>query len=237
MSCEQFEDSYDLYALGTLEETEAESLRDHLSGGCNRCRSEVNAALQRAAVITSAVPLVDPPARLRVRIRQSIDPKPERASSFWGWRAAIAAMCLASVAAVFVAYRATTARQQLSAESERVSKMLEILGAPGTVEVPLSDTSERKLAGTLYVHKKLGMAMVVNQLPPLPGGWTYEAWMVPKGGAPQPVEAFKADEQGRAVSVITGPVEISTVAAMAVSMEPEGSRPVKPTKVIFTSGV
>lgn len=237
MSCEQFESSYDLYALGTLEEPEAEQLRDHLATGCAGCLDEVSSAIGRACLLSSAVPLVDPPARLRERIRQSIAPEKVNRFAFWPWAIAVLAVGVAILIAVLPRYRAPEPGQQIAAGQARVSKMLEILGAPGTVEVPLADTSERRLAGTLYVHKNLGMAMVVNQLPKLPRGWTYESWMVPKGGTPQAIEAFGPDDHGRAVTVVAGPVEISAVSAMAVSMEPLGTRPAKPTTIIFTAGV
>ena len=125
----------------------------------------------------------------------------------------------------------------LTAESARVSSMLEILAAPGTVELPLTDPKNQALHGALYVHRKLGMAMVVDRLPAAPAGWTYESWVIPRNGAPHPIESFAIDTHGRAVTVLRGPVEVDRFNAMLISMEPVGSVPSKPTTLVFNGDI
>ena len=240
MSCEHFEHRYDLYALGSLQEPEAGELAEHLRTGCPHCHAEIRQALDRTRLISSSVPLVEPPARLRSRIHRSVAPEEAKRTQFWPWLIATAA-CLTLLAGAVLQYRwAITDRRTAppaAAESMRDSQVLAILGTPGTVELPLRDPQNPKLAATLYVHKKLGMVMVVTQLPEPPKGWVYESWLMPKNGAPLPVESFDADTHGRALSIMNGPVEIDSFMAMAISLEPRGARPVKPTTMIFKARV
>ena len=240
MSCEQFENSYELYVLGSLEEPEAGELTEHLRSGCPHCHAEIRQALERTRLVSSSVPLVEPPARLRSRIHRLVAPEEAKRTQFWPWLIAAAA-CLALLAGAFFYYRSVSSyrrtAQLVAAENKRDSQVLAILGTPGTVEFPLRDPQNPKLAATLYVHKKLGMVMVATQLPEPPKGWVYESWLMPKNGAPLPVESFNTDAHGRALSIMNGPVEIDSVMAMAISMEPRGSRPVRPTTMIFKARV
>jgi anti-sigma-K factor RskA len=234
MSCDQFSEDWELYALGSLDSAAASAMTEHLASGCSTCQAELRRALEQNEMISRAVPLVAPPARLRRRMQESFAP-PGRALrrwQFWPWALAVAAL-LALAAGLVLQNRWRQTEQQ---EFARVSSMLEILGSPGTREVRFSDPKLHALHGSLYIHQKLGMALVVNDLPAAPAGWKYESWLVPKSGAPQPVEPFQPDRAGRALTVASGPIEVSSLAAMAVSLEPQNSHPTKPTKVVFAAG-
>lgn len=238
MNCDQFSENCELYALGLLDSAEANMMTEHLADGCPVCQAELKRASEQNEIVSRTVPLVDPPARLRRRIRESFAPEPAPRLQFWPWAVAAAAL-LALVAGLTWMNRTRQIEQQLarshSEELSRVSNMLEILGAPGTKEVSFTDPKIQALHGSLYVHQKLGMALVVNHLPAAPAGWKYESWLVPKNGAPQPVESFHPDTSGRALTVVSGPIEVSSLSAMAVSLEPQNSRPTKPTTVIFVA--
>ena len=246
MSCEQFDDSYALYALGSLEDPEAGAMEEHLRTGCLHCHSEIQQAMERARLISSSVPMIDPPARLRQRVHSLAAPQSlvaaqgTKRAPFWPWLIAAAA-CLGLIATAMVQYRTSRSERQtlqmIASQNARVSNTIAILGTPGTVEFPLRDPSQPKLTGSLYVHKKLGMVMVINQLPEAPRGWVYETWLMPKRGAPSPVEPLHSDLRGRVLSVKMGPIEIGSFMAMAISLEPQGSHPTKPTAIIFTARV
>ena len=105
------------------------------------------------------------------------------------------------------------------------------------MELPLADVGNHHLRGALYVHKKLGMAMVVDKLPAPPSGWVYESWVIPHNGAPRPIESFASDAQGRAISVLHGPVEVSSFSSMLISMEPVGSALLTPTTLVFRGAI
>jgi hypothetical protein len=113
--------------------------------------------------------------------------------------------------------------------------MLEIVQAPGTKQVSFGGADAPQ--GSLFIHAKLGVALAVANLPAAPDGWKYQSWVVPKQGAPQPVESFPALSGSRAVTVVPGPVNVNDWSAVAVSMEPADSRPTKPTKMVFAAPV
>ncbi len=237
--CERFEDSYDLYVLGSLEETEANAFAEHLQAGCVHCEGQLQRALSRTQAISQAVPLVDPPDRLRRRFASSIGARPDTRGSWVPWLVALAASFALAALGVWIlqARRPEPLQPSQAPESARVSSMIEILAAPGTVEVPLTETQKGGLHGALYVHKKLGLAMVVNGLPVPPSGWVYESWITPRNGAPQAIESFKTDVHGRAVTVLRGPVEVGQVGSMLISMEPVGSASAKPTTLVFSGEI
>lgn len=238
--CEQYEDNYDLYVLGSLEEPEAASLAEHLASGCAYCHSQMKQAVGRVGSISQAVPLVAPPAHLRRRLSASLGVAPVARPNRLPWLIATAAAMLLAVMTVWQFRTQLFEREvprNLAAESTRVSGMLEILAAPGTVELPLADLGNQSLHGALYVHKKLGMAMVVDKLPSAPSGWVYESWVVASNGQTRPIESFDPDAHGRAISVLHGPIEVSDFRRMLISMEPVGSASAKPTKLVFQGAI
>jgi anti-sigma-K factor RskA len=64
-----------------------------------------------------------------------------------------------------------------------------------------------------------------NRLPQLTAGKTYEFWLVPAKGNPQPAGLFKTNAQGIAVNVLAQSINPSDYAAVAVSIEPTGGSP------------
>lgn len=252
MSCAEFTDLIELYAIGSLEKSSADALRSHLDAGCESCTSLLDEALSEAALISAAIPLVEPPPGLRERIAASVRPSSvvvpmpvkKARPSILPWL--VAAACLAGLVttAAYEENARRTERSELTAaldtsrsETQRTVQMLNILQAPGTKEVELTITKPDEPTGNVFIHKQLGVAMVISHLPAAPAGWTYESWIVPKSGAPRPVEAFANNKEGVAVTVVKGPVDVSQWAALAVSLEPDHTTPVKPTKVIFASPV
>jgi anti-sigma-K factor RskA len=241
MNCNDFDGLFELYVLGALETGEAASMQEHLETGCRACAENMRLALQQTALLSTTVPQVEPPARLRRRIVASFRPEPEpkRGWNFFPWALAMAAV-LALVVGIGYEERSRkmeTARvAALAEESSRMAAMLQIVQAPGTKQVTFGRTDDAP-QGSLFIHAKLGVAMTVANLPAAPAGWKYESWIVLKQGAPQPVESFPELPGSRAVTVVRGPVNVGDWTALAVSLEPAGSQPTKPTKVIFAAPV
>ncbi len=238
MICDQFTDSVELYALGALESPEANALAEHLATGCPVCHEALRRALSQISLVSHDVPLVDPPARLRRRVQEAIAPSPVAAPwlQWLPWAVAVAALVTLAVGLTLENHTRSSENQiapMALAENPHVANMLQILGAPGTTKVAFTDPKSKQLFGTLYIHQKLGLALVIDSLPTAPQGWKYESWLVPKVGKPQPVEPFQPDQGGRALSIVPGPVDVANTAEVAVSMEPQNSNPVKPTTLVF----
>ena len=264
MTCDEITDLVDLYAIGLLENPEADVVRSHLDRGCDECGPRLVKALMQAAQISEALPLVEPSTSLRDRVAASVGVRskvvamPQRKAriSLLPWL-----LAAASIAALLISvgYEENQRRTQEAAQAsaleasnkshaialqaagkasrEQLASMLAILEAPSTKKVGFNITQSNLPHGSLFVHKEFGIAMVVAHLPSAPAGFKYESWVVPKGGAPVPVESFSTDQMGFAFTVSKGPVDLTHVAAMAVSIEPADSTPVKPTKVLFAATV
>jgi len=254
MSCDQFSDLFELYAIGVLEKDESEALRLHLDTGCDECGKRFVQALMQANLVSETIPLVEPPTGLRNRIAASVgatpvivmpSPKQKRRPAIVPWLVAAASI---AALAIGIGYEENARRTESAsfgaaleasnkAEAQRTAAMLSILQAPGTKQVAFNISESNLPHGSLFIHKNLGVAMVVAHLPSAPAGWKYESWIVPKNGAPQPVESFATDNTGFAFTVVKGPVDVSQWSAVAVSMEPLDSTPVKPTKPVFAAPV
>lgn len=256
MKCDPFVDLIELYATGSLETADSEAFRYHLESGCEQCQLRLNEALAQAALISGTIPLVDPPAGLRDRIAASVQtpapvivmPQKKRRSGFVPWllaAAAIAALVVgigyeekirqSEIASLSASLDA--AKLQSAADAKRTAQMLTILQAPGTTEVELQVTQPNQPQGNLFVHAKLGVAMIMANLPNAPAGWKYESWIVPKSGDPKPIESFAKNQAGIAVTMVRGPVDVTQWSGLAVSLEPDRSTPVKPTKILFVNPV
>lgn len=240
MNCDQFRENVELYALGALESSEANGFAEHLSQGCVDCEEALRRALDLNAQIARNVPLVDPPARLRHRIQKAIAPSPVAGRQWWSWAVAAAALLALAIGLgqqMRMRQRDAALLQNQSADQARLASALEILGAPGTREVSFTDAKQPQLHAAVYIHQKLGLALIIDRLPTAPAGWKYESWVMPKSGAPEPVEPFNPDSGGRAVSVLPGPVEVARLDSIAVSMEPQNSSPTKPTTLVFKARI
>jgi hypothetical protein len=261
MSCDQFTDLFELYAIGVLEKEESQALRSHLDQGCDDCGKRFVQALMQANAVSETVPLEEPPAVLRNRIAASVAaalPVSEAAPVIMMPKAAkksrpaivpwlVAAASIAALA-LGIGYEENARRTEVDAlnasievsakaEAQRTAAMLSILQAPGTKQVAFNINESTLPHGSLFIHKNLGVAMVVAHLPNAPAGWKYESWVLPKTGTPQPVESFATDNTGFAFTVVKGPVDVSQWSAFAVSMEPLDSTPVKPTKLVYAAPV
>jgi hypothetical protein len=255
MRCDPFIDLIELYAIGALETADAEAFRYHLESGCQQCRERLDEAITQAALISSTIPLEEPPAGLRNRIAASVNLKPviamppkKRVITYAPWLIAAAALITMIVG---IDHQANLRRQEVSSlsasldtaksqavtEAQRTAQMLNILQAPGTTEVELHVNKPDQPEGNLFIHAKLGVAMIIANLPDPPPGWKYESWVLPKAGEPEPIESFSKNQAGIAFTIVKGPVDIAQWSAVAVSLEPESSRPVKPTKTVFVNPV
>jgi anti-sigma factor RsiW len=208
------------YALDALDADERERYEAHLAQ-CERCRGELASLGEATTALALAVPAPSPPARLRSRIldaaaaeRENVVPLPMR--RVWLTRATAAAASIAACAAVGLGVWAASLSHDLSrqkalnAQTQRATQILldptsrrtNLLGGSGVVAV---DATGRGV-------------LVVNRLPAAPSGKTYEAWVIPPGGAAERAGLFKGgdtttmvplDENVPAGSVVAATVERS----------------------------
>jgi hypothetical protein len=228
---DQFTDLCELYALGVLETEERAGFENHLAAGCAECRAGLEQAIELNEMILSATPQTKPSRQLRSRVLAGFgQPVKERRRTFnWAFALAAAALVLA-FAAWFAEHNARLAD---TIELARLREIQQILQAPDTKQVTFGPQPSAP-HGSIFVQQKLGMILIAEGLPTPPAGWTYESWVVPKNGAPLPIEAFPATD-GRGISVLRSPLPVGDLKAVAVSLEPTNAPVTKPTKLVFAA--
>jgi anti-sigma-K factor RskA len=169
----QFEEDFDLYAIGALDGDEKATLESHLPV-CAECRAKIDEARGRMSMLALSAPLVAPPAGVRERVIERFQserprrgsgqsPAPDNVVQFrrspWTPLWAAAAVVLLAAAAWFavenhrlgaeLAQLETThqqleeSEQQLQSQTARAEAALDILTAPETVKVELAPVASR----------------------------------------------------------------------------------------------
>ena len=186
----------------------------------------------------SMVPEVVPPARLKRRVLASVGV--QRMS--WGWLGAMAAACMLVVALWLSVQERSRAGElaqarrgtilQVSSQRDRLQQALSFLDDPTTMPVSFGKGQPLPPHGNVFIQPKLGVLLIASNLPTAQQGKIYEMWVIPKGGAPRPAGLFQS-EGGTAVHILSGPVDLATLGAIAVTLEPEaGSQAPTSTPII-----
>jgi anti-sigma-K factor RskA len=224
-ACQNFREDLELYALGVLDPEEKAEIDAHLRSGCATCEASLKDALAMNAMIMSMTPEVVPPSRLKRKILTGVGV--QRMS--WGWLSALAAACMLVIALWLSVQERTRASElaltrhnliQISSQRDRLLQALSFLDDPTTVPVSFGKGQPAPPHGNVFVHPRLGVLLIASNLPAAQAGKTYEMWVIPKGGAPRPAGLFQSDG-GTAMHILSGPVDMATLGAVAVTLEPE----------------
>jgi Anti-sigma-K factor rskA/Putative zinc-finger len=241
-NCQNFRDDFELYALGVLDPEEKAEIDAHLRTGCTTCEAALKDALAVNALMMSMVPDVVPPARLKRRVLVGVGV--QRMS--WSWLAALAAACMLVVAlwlSVQERSRAAELAQarhmliQVSSQRDRLMQALSFLDDPATLPVSFGKGQPAPPRGNVFVHSKLGVLLIASNLPPAQSGKTYEMWVIPKVGAPRAAGLFQSGSDGTAMYILSGPLDVGTLSAVAVTLEPEAGSVAPTTKPIIVAPV
>jgi hypothetical protein len=228
-SCQDFRDEFELYALGLLPTDEGTEMSDHLGTGCATCGAALKNALAINAIMMSMAPDVVPPARLKRRVLASVGVQPMS----WSWLAALAAACMLVVAlwlSVQERSRAAELAQarrtliEVSSQRDRLMQALSFLDDPTTIPVSFGKGQPIPPHGNVFVHSRLGVLLIAANLPAAQSGKTYEMWVIPKTGGPRPAGLFQS-QGGTAFHILSGPLDLGTISAIAVTLEPETGSP------------
>lgn len=245
MSEQKRESLYELYALGLLEEPERSEIEAELRNGSEEARTLLRQAMERNALISLMVPEVEPPKRLRRRILAAAGVE-ERTGWTWvgGWGLATAALAAGMV--YFSTENGRLRQDALATKEElavtqsqlrRTEGTLQFLRDPGTTILKSGTGEERQPVAKVFVNAGQGVLLVANNLPRLEAGKVFEMWLVPKSGAPKAMGTFRADEGGGAVHLSGQAFDPAAMAAVALSVEPEGGSPAPTTTPFLVTGL
>jgi hypothetical protein len=81
----------------------------------------------------------------------------------------------------------------------------------------------------VFIAPQQGFVFVGSGLPPIQSDRTFQLWLVPPSGAPQPAGLFRGQDSS-AVYVSHSNVDLARTAAIAVSVEPQGGSAAPTTK-------
>ncbi len=230
MNCEELRDHYELYALGVADEPERGEIREHLSRGCEVCMAEVKRARRLAALMGGTAPAAFPSPKLRRRILASAGFEEKK----FGLAPFLAAALLLSLFAVFYfsgrerdfAQLATRLDGQLrnqTIELTRLHEAFSILNGPDTRVTSFGAGQAQPPKGKVFVNPAQGVLLIASNLPQLQPGKAYEMWVIPNAGKGTPIPAgvFQSANDGTAMHVQRGPVDVSNPPVIAVTVEPE----------------
>jgi anti-sigma-K factor RskA len=231
-SHDEFLDSVAAYALGLLPASEAAAVANHLQT-CERCRDEyryvrpaVTAVAYSAEACTDAsTGAVVASPLLKARVMNAVRAEAARRRAPRVWPAyLLAAACLAIAILTGLANLSLNGRLQRElAQSAAQTQIIADLTAP--------DSQRHGFGlGEVITHgDRLYIAM--HDLPTPPSGHVYQAWTLAKGAkSVAPSVTFNPAAGG--VALVRLPEAATAIAAVAVSVEPEGGSKQPTTKPI-----
>jgi anti-sigma-K factor RskA len=225
MTCDELRNHYDLYALDIAEEPERGEIRTHLQRSCEVCMAGVKRSLETVTLIGASAPWAEPSRQLRRRILASVGFE-QRAGMPW-WASALAIAGLAMVALYLgvsskqyeqTAARLRTELRQQTAQIASLTEAFAILSGPNTTEASFGGAQPMPPQGKVFLNPVNGVLLIARNLPATPAGKIYEMWIIPKGANPVPAGLFQSQD-GRAMHVQSGAVNVATTAAVAVTVE------------------
>ena len=236
-------DNVAAYALGALSPAEAAEVRAHLET-CAACRAEYEVLRPAVtAVAYSAESCADPAsgtavaspllkARIMKQVRAEAASKPAPAT----WPAyALAAACLAialisTLANFSLRNQLRGAQSEIAAQLQQSARQAQLNARQAQqnaeqsrtiADLTASNASRYRFGNGEVVAHGSRLYLAMRALPSPPPGKVYQAWTLPKGSKKMaPSLTFRPAASG--VTVIRLPESAVGVAAVAVSVEPEG---------------
>jgi anti-sigma-K factor RskA len=118
--------------------------------------------------------------------------------------------------------RELTSVRQSAAEAQT---LVVVLASSDLIRVDLTGQPSAPMAtARAFWSRSRGLIFTASSLPPLPAGRTYQLWIVTPD-APVSAGLLRPGERGDVHAVLTVPRDVARVAAVAVTIEPEGGMP------------
>jgi len=250
--CEKLQDFYAPYALGILGAEESRQLEEHLRASCPQCTPGVRDAVEESLIMGMAVPLQNPPSRVKEQLLARVARTRADVSDAWRWLA-IAAMLMLAVLVPIGSRRIMHLKNELAAEREantglqqrtslqqrmlqRQEMIMAYLRESNAALVPLKATSKDLTSGANAVLAPRGMLLMVHNLPEPTSDKTYQLWAIPDRQKPVSAGIFRTDQKGEAIVEVTSlPAGANKKMVFAVTLEPAGGMPQPTTTPILAS--
>jgi anti-sigma factor RsiW len=127
-----------------------------------------------------------------------------------------------------ISARANTSEQELTSVRQTAAEaqtLVVVLASSDLIRVDLAGQPAAPQArARAFWSRSRGLIFTASNLPPLPPGRTYQVWMV-TSDAPLSAGLLRPGERGDVHAVFTTPRDVARVAAVAVTIEPDGGVP------------
>jgi anti-sigma factor RsiW len=127
-----------------------------------------------------------------------------------------------------ISARANTSEQELTSVRQTAAEaqtLVVVLASSDLIRVDLAgQPSAPQARARAFWSRSRGLIFTASNLPPLPAGRTYQVWMVTPD-APLSAGLLKPGVRGDVHAVFTTPRDVARVAAVAVTIEPDGGVP------------
>ena len=235
----QFDEDFDLLALGTLEGEERQALESHL-GTCPECARKAEEARGRLALLALAADTEIPSAKTRAHLLRRVRGEAPQLSGTprANWlipTLAVGAMVLAVISGYLnvenrklrrMLIEDRSAADVLRESAARNQAIVDLLMAPDTAKVTLVSAATRPApVGRVFYHPQRGLLFYAANLPALPADRTYQLWLVPIAGKPISAGTFAVDARGNGQVLLPALPAGVAAAAFAVTVEPVGGVP------------
>lgn len=222
MTHEEMKELYELYLLGAVEPDAAEEIERHFREGCSEC----TAGLRLASIVTAGLSALseaaEPSPRLRGRVTAMVASGQRGARRPWVAYAGIAASVALLCWSLITLSQLHSERSRLASvafERDRLQSVIQFLTEQRTL-VTRTSPAQTGPNVRVFVAPQQGFVFVGSGLPPIQSDRTFELWLVPPSGAPQPAGLFRGQDSN-AVYVSHTNVDLTRTAAIAVSVEPQ----------------
>jgi anti-sigma-K factor RskA len=217
-------DSVAAYALGVLPASEAAEVVAHLRT-CRECEREYRSlrpavtavaySSEACADAASGASAASPLLKARIMKRVRADAAPTRRFAFRVWPAyAFAAACL--VFAIVTGLTDLSLKGQLERDQARSAQQVQTIA-----DFMAPDSKRHSFAHGEVLMRGQRLYIAMHDMPMPPKGKVYQAWTMPKGAkSVKPSMTFVPASGG--MTVVRLPEAATTLAAVAVSIEPEG---------------
>ena len=238
MTCDEVRELAGSFVLGALDADEAAAVRAHLAS-CSDAHAEIAELGSVLPALDASVPVVEPPAALKGRIRAAAaadlesrggtEPTPlpvtRRSPSTGAWVLRIAAV----LAIVVLGGMNLLLLGQLSSSrdyEESVAAVLDVAGQPGSLTAILSAEGGGGPVGLAAVDAYGTVSMAMRDLPATTGDEVYEAWVIAADGVPVALGGFTVANDGIAYFEGIGlPTEPGIVLALTLEPAPGATVP------------
>jgi anti-sigma-K factor RskA len=219
------------YLLGGLDATAHAQVERHLTA-CAQCRQLLHEYEAVLRLVPLGLPRAQPSPQARAALRRRLQqaqpgvttPQVRRGQWWRGLRLPRLAATLATVLVLalgalgLVIQMRATPPQALVAQLQRHPDV-QVVRLAGSAAAP------QAVGDVLLAPNETRAALVVDGLPPLASGRSYQVWLIDSAQRRQSAGVFRVDAQGAATVTLTVPSERMALQRIGVTEEPAGGSP------------